>query len=78
MLPPFPGRKTSMAAMTSRPCRIDSNAHLTRSWRGARGDGVAGSQQKERAEGGEAKPGRQSQRPDPHPVEQHAEQEWGS
>ena len=28
-----------MAAMISRPCRIDSNAHLTRSWRGARGDG---------------------------------------
>ena len=78
MLPPFPWTKDIYGGDDFEPCRIDSNAHLTRSWRRARGDGVAGSQQKERAEGGEAKPGRQSQRPDPHPVEQHAEQEWGS
>ena len=78
MLPPFPWTKDVYGRGDFETCRIDSNAHLTRSWRGARGDGVAGSQQKERAEGGEAKPGRQSQRPYPHPVEQHAEQEWGS
>ncbi len=44
--------------------------------RGAGGDGVARAQQEQRAEGGEAKPGRQSQRPDPDPVEQQAEQKW--
>jgi hypothetical protein len=75
MLPSFTWTKDSYGGDDfDDPAELTRMRILTRSWRGARGDGVAGSQQKERAEGGEAKPGRQSQRPDPHPVEQHAEQ----
>src|SRR5438309_2641919 len=60
-----------------RSCRKKSASSWLTGGIGAPNDGAVRAQQEERAEGGEAKPGRQSQRPDPDPIEQQAEQKWG-